>query len=354
MYNLTGQNFINRIRSFYPKLKEASGKTEVICRCPFCGDSRDPKHAHLYISVPRSEEELSFYDCKKCPAHGVVDIDFLRKIGCEDTSLLVEVSKHNAEVMSLPKYRSIKQIDIYPLNAGYVREDLLNMAKLKYINDRIGSNFSISDLASLKIFLNLYDIINTNNLELTRHQLTCNDLDKWFIGFISYDNSYAGLRKLTNRELHKAINKRYINYTLVNKKDDAKNFYVIPTTIDIFNPAPVKIHLAEGQFDILSIFYNLNNCNRNQNIYIACGGKSYSQALEFILLETGIINYEVHYYPDKDVTDQDFFYDVQMKVQLLPANIIIHRNMYPGEKDFGVPMSKITDSVRVIHESQIY
>jgi hypothetical protein len=116
---------------------------------------------------------------------------------------------------------------------------------------------------------------------------------------------------------------------------------------------PVKIHLAEGQFDILSIFYNLNNCNREQNIYIACGGKSYAQALEFILLETGIINYEIHYYPDIDVSDKDFF-DIQRKIQLLPANIFIHRNTYPGEKDFGVPMNRIIDSVRVINETQIY
>lgn len=354
MYNLTGQNFINRMRSFYPNLKVASGGSEVVCRCPYCGDSKDPKHAHLYISVPQNEEEISQYHCKKCPAHGVVDVDLLRKIGCEDTSLLVEVSKHNSEVFKLPKYKSIKQIDVYPLNMGYVRQDPMNEAKLGYINSRIGSNFSISDLASLKIFLNLYDIINTNHLELTRHQMTCNDLDKWFMGFISYDNSFAGLRKLTNRELYKTINKRYINYTLVNKTNDAKNFYVIPTMIDILNPAPVKIHLAEGQFDILSIFYNLNNCNRNQNIYIACGGKSYTQALEFILLETGIINYELHYYPDKDVTNADFFKDVQRKVQLLPANINIHRNMHPEEKDYGVPMDRIIDNVRIIYESQVY
>ena len=354
MYNLTGQTFINRFRSFYPNLKVASGGSEIVCRCPFCGDSKDLKHAHLYISVPQNEEELSQYHCKRCPAHGIVDINLLRKIGCEDTSLLVEVSKHNSEVFKLPKYKSIKQIDIYPLNMNFIRQSSLNNAKLEYINNRIGSNFSISDLPSLKIFLNLYDIINQNKLELTRHQMICDDLDKWFMGFISYDNSFSGLRKLTERELHGSINKRYINYTLVNKTNDAKNFYVIPTSIDITNPSPVKIHLAEGQFDILSIFYNLNNCNRNQNIYIACGGKSYAQALEFILLETGIINYEVHYYPDKDVTDNDFFKTVQTKVQLLPANIIIHRNMYPGEKDYGVPMNRIIDNIKVINESQIF
>lgn len=354
MYNLTGQNFINRIKSFYQNAKVASGGNQLVCRCPFCGDSKDPTHAHFYIKVPQSEDELSFYDCKKCPSHGVLTDDVLRKLGCDDTNLLIEVNKHNAEVSKLLKYRSLKQINIYPLNINYIRQDALNVAKLQYINNRIGSKFTLQDLPSLKIFLNLYDVINSNKLELTRHEMVCNDLDKWFMGFVSYDNSYAGMRKLTERELYKAVNKRYVNYTLVNKQNDAKNFYVIPSTIDVLNTQPVKIHLAEGQFDILSIFYNLNNCNRNQNIYIACTGKSYTQGLEFILSETGIINYEIHYYPDKDVSDSEFYYDVTRKVQLLPSDIYIHRNAYPGEKDYGVPMERIKDTVKVIKEINVF
>lgn len=356
MYNLTGQDFINRIRSFYPSLKIASGGSEVVVRCPFCGDSRDPKHAHFYISVPRSGDELSFYDCKRasCSSHGILDSDVLRRLGCEDTNTLVDINKHNSDVLSLPRYKSLKQIDIYPLRLGYTRETPLNQAKLQYINNRIGANFSIADLSKLKIFLNLYDVISYNRLEFTRHENICHDLDKYFIGFVSYDNSYCGMRKLTERELYKAVNKRYINYTLVNKLTDSKNFYVIPTEIDVFDPTPVKIHIAEGQFDILSIFYNLNHCNTKQSVYIACGGKSYLQALEFVLLETGIINYEIHYYPDRDVIDEHFFKTVQSKIQLLPSDIYIHRNMYDGEKDYGVPREKINDHTRCSREIQVY
>ena len=348
MFSLTGQAFINMIRSFYPSAKPASGGKEVVIRCPFCGDSKDPKHAHFYISVPYNQDELSFYHCKRCPNAGVVTDELLRKIGCGDSNVLVEIIKHNDEVMKLPKYRSIKKINIYPLKYDYIRNDQNNETKLKYINGRIGSSFTYADLAKVKIFLNLYDVLNENRLELTRHQMVCNDLDKYFIGFISYDNSFSGLRKITDKELYRAVNKRYINYSLVNKPDDAKNYYIIPSTYDFLNPTPVRIHLAEGQFDILSIYYNLNRCNNFQNIYIACGGKSYSQALEFILTETGLINYEVHYYPDKDVTDNDFYYDVLRRIDLLPANIYIHRNTFEGEKDFGVPMNRIRDYCKAV------
>lgn len=351
MFSLVGQNYINAIKSIIPTAKVASGGKEIIIRCPFCGDSKNIRHAHFYISVPQSQEELSFYDCKKCPNKGVVSDELLRKIGCTDSNTIIEITKHNLEIMSLPKYKSLKKINIYPLRWDLIRKDPNNQEKLNYINQRIGSNFNYFDLAKVKIILNLYDVINTNRLELTRHQMVCNDLDRYFIGFISFDNSYCGLRKVTDKELYKTVNKRYINYNLINKIDDAKNFYVIPTKVNILDPTPVKIHIAEGQFDILSIYYNLNNCNDYQNIYIACGGKSYSQALEFILNETGIINYEVHYYPDMDVTDNEFFYDVQRKIQLLPGDIYIHRNVYAGEKDFGVPLNRIKDIIREIKDA---
>lgn len=348
MYTLIGQNFINAIKSIIPTAKVASGGREIVIRCPFCGDSKNLRHAHFYMSVPQSQEDISFYQCKRCPNHGIVSDELLRKIGCNDSNIIIEITKHNTEVLSLPKYKSLKKINIYPLRWDLIRQDASNQNKLNYINTRIGANFSLFDLYRLKIFLNLYDIIVTNKLELTRHQDICDSLDKYFIGFISYDNSYCGLRKITDQELYQSVNKRYINYSLINKTDDRKNFYIIPTQINILDPLPVKIHIAEGQFDILSIYYNLNKCNNYQSIYIACGGKSYSQATEFILEETGIINYELHYYPDRDVSDQEFLYGTQSKIQLLISNIFIHRNIYNGEKDFGVPINRINEVVKQI------
>lgn len=354
MFNI-GQAFIDMMRSIYPELKVASGGREIVIRCPFCGDSKNLRHSHFYISIPQTQDELSLYHCKLCPNHGMVDDDLLRKIGCMDSNILIDVMKHNSEVLSLPKYRSLKNINVYPLKWDLIRQEATNKAKLDYINNRIGSNFSYADLPRLKIFLNLYDIINPNRLELTRHQNICNDLDRYFIGFISYDNSYCNLRKVTTNELYPSINKRYIIYSLINKFNDAKNFYVIPSKVDILDPTPVKIHIAEGPFDILSIFYNLNNQNDYQNIYIACGGKSYIQALEFILNETGIINYEIHYYPDADVTHDYFNNYVLQKINMLSADIYTHRNSFNEEKDFGVPKNRIIDTiVSKVKESDVY
>lgn len=338
-------DYINRIKSFYPGLKIASGGKEILVRCPFCGDSDNKRHAHLYISVPQNDQEISLYQCKRCLAHGMVDDSFLRKIGCNDTNLLIDITKRNSEILSMPKYKSLKTIDVYPLRWNLMRNSTNNITKLNYIKSRLGRELTLRDIIENKIFFNLYDIINANRLELTRNEYICDKLDKYFIGFISYDNSYCGLRKITDKNLDASINKRYINYSLVNKIDDRKNFYVIPSTIDVMDQTPVNIHIAEGQFDILSIFY-LNNANRKQNVYIACGGKSYSQALQFILMETMVINYNIHFYPDKDVTDNELRYIVLDKIANLPTNIFIHRNIFEGEKDYGVPPSRIKEVVK--------
>ena len=353
MYTLIGQNFINMIKSFYPTIKVASGGSEIVARCFLCGDSKDPKHAHMYISVPKTSDELSFYHCKKCNSSGIVDDIFLRKIGCDDARVLVDVLKHNNDVKASPAYARMIQHDIYPLKNTSISDCPWNEAKLKYINNRIGANFNYGHLISLKIFLNIFDILVQNNLAPTRYDNIMKALNEHFIGFISYDNSYSILRKIDDVELYKSVNKRYVNYNIINKNDSNKDYYVIPSKVDIEDYNPVNIHIAEGVFDILSVFYNLNHCNQNQNIYIAAAGKSYTQALSFILSETGIINYRVHLYPDNDVNEYELNKLALNGITRLATDIVIHRNGFSDEKDFGVPLNRIKDCTRVIYEREM-
>ena len=353
MYTLIGQNFINMIKNFYPNVKIASGGKEVVLRCLKCGDSKNVRHAHLYIKVPQTADEIALYHCKKCNSKGIVDDVFLRQYGCDDPHILVDVVKHNNDLKKSPKYNMLRSMGIYPLKNTFVSDNEWNQSKIDYINNRIGSNFTIPHLLSLKIFLNLYDILNQNRLQGTRHKMITDALNQYFVGFISYDNSYSILRKTTDIELYKSVNKRYINYNIINKFEDTKDFYVIPTKVNIEDPSPVNIHIAEGVFDILSIFYNLNKCNTYQNIYLSSSGKSYSQALNFILGETGIVNYNIHIYPDNDVSDRELEYLILRSIKLLSANIYIHRNGYNNEKDYGVPLSRIKDQVRILYEKEI-
>ena len=110
MDNLYGINFINMIKSSIQNARDVAGQHEILTRCPFCGDSQNPRNAHFYISVPSTPDEVSFYDCKKCPAHGILNDEVLRKLGCQDNNTIIQVQTHNSRVLKLPKYKTLKKI----------------------------------------------------------------------------------------------------------------------------------------------------------------------------------------------------------------------------------------------------
>ena len=341
-----GEEFISTLKTFIPDVKTASGRSELVTRCRFCGDSKNPKHAHLYIKVPQSDDDISLYECKKCKTSGVVNDKFLRMYGCDNPKILVELVQQIIRYMKSPKFVSLRLERHFDIYNNYISNLQLAEDKLKYINTRLGCNLNITQAHALKIFFNLNDIIRTNNFKPTRGYNIVDELSEHFLGFISHDNTMCILRKYDNAIVQDKINKRYINYRFSSTLEDSKNYYVIPTTIITNNINPIKLHITEGVFDILSIYINLNNMNNVNNIYMAAGGKSYYQALQYILEYSGLINYEIHLYPDNDVNESELEWLMIRHLRYLPVDIYIHRNIFPNMKDYGVPYNFIHDSIR--------
>jgi len=340
------EEFISTLKAFIPDIKTASGRTEMVTRCRFCGDSKNPKHAHLYIKVPQSDDDISLYECKKCKASGIVNDKFLRTYGCNDPNVLIEMAQHINRYMKSPKFVSLRLERHFDIYNNYISDIKLAEDKLNYINTRLECNINITQAHALKIFFNLNDILKTNNFKPTRDYGVIRDLSNHFLGFISHDNTMCILRKYDNIIVQDKVNKRYINYRFSSTLEDTKTYYVIPTTIISSDINPVKIHITEGVFDILSIYINLNNMNNINNIYMAAAGKSYYQALQYILEYSGLINYEIHLYPDNDVDDSEFEWLTVRHLRYLPTEIFIHRNMFSNMKDYGVPYKYIKDFIR--------
>ena len=325
-----------------PWAKDAGGYREVVTRCPYCPDSKDPNKGHFYISIP-GEDELSFYDCKKCPAHGVVTPEKLIEWGITDINLLTELSSYNKRVSSLSKNKLYKDNIIFNINYNYITDDKLSRYKLSYINNRIGANLTFEDCKRLKIIINLLDLFKVNNLRPTRHENIINQLDHNFIGFLSFDNAFVNLRNLEiTKDIYEGINKRYINYNLFNKFDNSQRFYTIPTQIDLFKP--VTIHIAEGSFDILSIYLNLPQNRSGNDIYTSIGGNGYKGIMRFFITQLKLPNVIAHIYPDNDINERVM---IDTANYLAPLNIpvFVHRNNYKGEKDFGVPSDRIHEII---------
>ena len=60
-----------------------------------------------------------------------------------------------------------------------------------------------------------------------------------------------------------------------------------------------------------------------------------------------IFYFNLHLYPDNDKYG-DIIEDIYNVIYPYGATLYEHRNVYPGEKDFGVPIERISENI-VIH-----
>ena len=328
-----------------PGAKLVSGGRKIQCRCRECPDSADPTHAHMGINTGMDGAPF-WYNCFKCGTKGILTYKKLIEWGIYDPDIADELTKYNATTMNFScnkRYFSRTRYNV--VNTHYEVSDNFE-EKRRYINNRLGLNLSFKDLRDLKIVLNLKDFLIENHIsKLTRDQRIVENLNDYFIGFLSVDNAYINMRRLVdNDQIHESINKRYINYDIFGKFDNSQRFYVVPTQVDLTKPERIKVHIAEGPFDILSIYENVRH--RENGIYASVAGASYMNTLLYILLELRLPYVEFHLYPDNDKqgTDSRMKYIANsIADQTIP--FYIHRNLYPNEKDFGVSPDRIHEAI---------
>jgi hypothetical protein len=327
-----------------PHASYASGKREILFRCPFCGDSKkhsDSTHFYVKIDIDVSKNELPVYYCQHCHSRGIADSNFLRRISILDHNIISELNQYIYKALKDPQNkifkvgRKIKLINPVPSNIPQ------SIEKIKYLNSRLGLKLNIDDLLKLKICLNLYDLLDHNKIEkLTMQKKACDIIDEHYMGFISYDNAYINCRKVTDT----LDGKRYINYNIFSQYDNTRRFYVIPTKVNILDPKPLDIYITEGVFDILSVFFNVNDCNINNTVYTAVGGTGYYNVIDYFI-KFGFIHHNIHIFSDNDVNIE--FYK-KMKEDLgdkIDGKLNIYYNSYKGEKDFGIP----NERMKIIH-----
>ena len=321
--------------------KIASGGKEIVKRCHFCGDSRDPSDRHLYIGINKG---FIKYNCFKCNARGIVDAKFLRDLDCYDTGLINLCVDQNKKLLDPDLYKSGSLNNFYSKNIVIPLSDNdFARKKLNYISNRMGYVFNVHDAARFKIILNLKDFLNINGInKYTRHPDLVDLIDKYFVGFLSMDNKYVMMRRLIPEgKLPEQIDTRYLNYNIFGNTNNALKYYTIPGIININQP--LDIHIAEGGFDILSIYLNVAPIGSNA-IYSAIGGKSYLNLVKFFIINYGFMKFNLHLYPDADI---DFKQMKIIKNEIDPfgVNCFVHRNIAEGQKDYGVRIDQIIDKV---------
>lgn len=323
------------------RAKVVSGGREILKRCHICGDSRDLSDAHMYIGV---KDGVIVYNCFKCNAGGSVDGRFLRDMDCYDPNIIYLCNEQNKNSSGSNSSYSggFKTLRTRHMVFPFYN-DAFAAKKMGYINNRLGLNLNQSDLANLKIVLNLKQFLNANGItKYTRDPELMDLLDKFFIGFVSMDNTYVILRRLVPEgKLPSYIDYRYINYNIFGNNQGMKH-YIIPMMINTLRP--LNIHIAEGTFDIISIYRNVvTPYNANNDLFAAVCGKTYLSLIKHFIIMYGFNGFTLHIYPDSDIPDYEMM-RIKKEVSLFNIKIFVHRNMYPGEKDYGVSPDKINDT----------
>lgn len=343
------KKYSDYLLSVIPSAKPASGGKVINCRCFECPDSLDPKSKHFYISIPQSNDEPSLYYCHKCHCSGVVTYNKLIEWGIYNEQIAISLANHNKICSSKPANSKYYNRSVYRLQNTYMRNNPNIEVKINMINNRLGCNFTYQELQKLKISLDLEGLLYENHIQkLTRDSRIVSQLSANFIGFISIDNAFLNMRRLCTEGLvNQSIDKRYINYKIFDKFDTSERFYTIPTEIDLSIPERTKIHIAEGPFDILSVYKNIRKEERG--IYTSIAGSNYMGIAMYFLSMFKLPYVELHYYPDNDkYGSNERMIRIADLLKPIRAPFYVHRNMFPGEKDFGVSPNKIEESIQQI------
>lgn len=335
------ERFLQRLKNrdvWYKKQTE----TEYVTRCPFCGDSDNPTHGHLYIYINLDDNSPIKYHCFKCPAGGYLDKDVCIRLGIDNLDTLTEITALNKYADKEDK----KQImgDKFHIFDFHLPEMFYN-PKMKYIENRLGRNFLLEEYRKMKCIPSFYQFIQENNIE----SLMCSEdiaymFEKNYIGFLSYGNSHILFRDVTEKMKYK-----WIKYPICKRSKDNKIFYSISSKIDIFSENTITVNLCEGVLDAVSICFNLGFDTEN-TLTIAVTGKYYEPIIRY-LIGLGIFgnNVVLNIFADNDAdfnkkntqhdTDIDFYRNLFKNTKYIFKRIKVFYNI--KRKDCGYPLDEI-------------
>jgi hypothetical protein len=325
------------VRSFLetiPNFQPSSDGTQALCDCFACGGYTDRSGGCLSIKIEPEPGEPMFYKCFRasCGVSGILTPKILEQMGCSDVETLMEMETYNKSC----HIKSDKRF-IVKHQRKYAMVNLnneTNRKKLKYINNRLGVDFSTSDLRDYKIQLSLYDFLDINGIKkLAFKPGYCDILNQWTIGFLSMYSDYIICRDISSDQ---RTGKRYTQYRASGTpaKTDMK-LYCIPGEIDLLSPEPADINIAEGAFSILGAYLHtdLGRDHRN-NIWLANCGSEFKNTLTHVVKQFGLLDVNLHIWSDSEIKVSKYEKLIESLSDRMHFNsVLVHYNT--KAEDFG-------------------
>lgn len=318
-----------------PKFQLTGDGTWATCECWVCGGYEDSSQGSMSIKFQPEDGEVIGYNCFRasCGVHGMLRPEDLERMGCMDPNTLIQLANHNAATSGKPSNKFImrKQRDFTMVNLN----NETNQLKLAYINKRLGTKFTTSELRDYKIQLSLYDFIRINNIhQLAYSERYCDVLNKWCIGFVSAYQDYLILRDISKKEF---TGKRYTQYRIMGKseKGDTK-IYTIPRDIDLLDPHPADINLAEGAFSLLGAYLHTGDVgfHHPNSVWAANCGSQYRNTLMHLTRQYGLLDVCLHVWSDSEIKIEKYEQLIrEVKDHMNLVSVQIHYN--ERAEDFG-------------------
>lgn len=335
----------NNLRVVYLTVR----KDETRIRCPHCGDSvKSSSSAHCYI---KNTSPFPYY-CQRCSSSGVVNGEFLNLLNVFEADIgkyLKKSFNKYAETLnrtygsSFTQYKdSKKEVNILPNQ--YTE---MEMKKVRYIEDRFGFPLNEDLLKKFNIVLNIKDFLINNGIDINRYdqkrKYMIPILNSNYCMFLLNDKGMINCRNINdNVDKKRKFYKFRIYEDIMNQ--ESRRFYSIANEIDL-SSRTFNIHIAEGIFDIVSVYSNVMNMYEDPStVYIANNGKGYLFVLEH-LKKLGMLNCNINIYSDSDVSVNEIKKKLKNNILAQMNGFKVYYNKYndvdKNVKDFGVSKDKI-------------
>lgn len=335
------QLVIERIKSL-SMWEVSSNGIQWTVRCPYCGDSTNKSHGHFSIKIDPETTDPMVYRCLKCNESGVVTDETLDDIGVYlDTPLKEDLKANNKLARSKHRPRGAKANNyLIPIDFRYRN----SKNKINYLQERLGIEYNTEMIQSNRIIVNFTDFLAQNELKVPPgiSDGMRSLLDSTYVGFLSSNGNKIVFRNISDQNQFN----RYFKVTIDPYDNSSNNFYTLPSRLNILYTGDVNIRVAEGTFDILSVYYNLDHPWGDNDLFFASCGYGFSRILKYCIgngINTGL---NLHIYSDADKPDREHQFQLRGQLyQVYLQNIYVHRNLSPNEKDFGVPKERIEERI---------
>ena len=308
-----------------PYSKPASGGSELVVRCPFCGDSTKSNNPHMYIGI---DEVPIKFDCKKCEAGGLFTPGALSKLGIYNGEVMqfvknqIPVNRTTRVLSDSGAYIQVSDYDVIP------KELKDHKSKIDYLSSRTGLDFSKkSTIKKYRVIFSIKDFHTKNKIKYQPdNKDMVNELDANYVGFLSHDK-----RSIQFRYANDSSSKRYYFYPLF---EERKPFLYLPAQqIDILAPKP-KICLTEGPIGAIVVrsqFYPDDAVDVIVGSALSLG--TIKRGFLSIVEKTAYVGAEVRIYSDPEVEVTKYKKMFNIFTKSFDFKIIY--NQVKGGKDFN-------------------